>query len=304
MTTSTSTRSALQTVLDAVWPGRTPSPDPPLASALALARANQVHGALARRHPGELAGELERVQRATATFATALAEATALLQAHDVHPVLIKCVPGTDHVYSNFDLVVGDALPEALTALSGWGVRTSRHPLERTKVLVHPVDGPAAHLHREASWWDVPCVDGAVLRARAMDTGTWHVPAEVDQLRIWVAHALFQNLAVDLAELLALRPLLEPGLVEQAAAACRREGWERGFRCVVEVVERAIEMLDDGAVIPVPVRLPLRASAALAEHVRHLAGTHRPRAAGREMALRGPLVLAKLRRARLARAAR
>jgi len=296
-------RTPLHDVLDAVWPGRTPlDRDSDLTPALALARANQVQGALARSYPMALAAELRRVEIATAAFDTALTEAAGRLRAHGVDPVLIKCVPGADHVYSNFDLVVGDMVPDALRALNGWGVRTSRHPFERTKVLVYPRAGPAAHLHREASWWDVPSVDGTLLRSRALDTGLWLVPARVDELRIWVAHALFQNLAVDLAELLALRPLLEDTLIEQAASDCRREGWERGFRRVVTVVRRVVRVLDDGGAPPVPLRLPMRASGALSEHVWHLGATGRPGAAVRESVLRGPLLLAKARRVRRTRA--
>jgi hypothetical protein len=294
---------ALEQVLGAAWPGRAvPAPTGELGPALRLARANQVQGALARQYPELLAEELHRVERATAAFDRALGEAGGILRRHGVDPVLIKCVPGADHVYSNFDLVVGEQLAEAVTALDGWGVRASGHPLERTKIFVQPPEGPSAHLHQEASWWDVPVVDGAGLHARATDCGNWLAPAPVDQLRIWIAHALFQNLSVDLSELIALRSLLRTDLVDEAAAACREEGWERSFRRVVAAVTAAVDALDAGASVPVPVRLPVRSSVELRDHVVHLARTGRAPAALREAALRGPLLLAKARRVRRSRA--
>jgi hypothetical protein len=294
---------ALEQVLGAAWPGRPfPEPTGQLDLALRLARANQVQGALARRYPDVLAEELRRTEQATRAFDRALSEAGAILRRHGIDPVLIKHVPGADHVYSNFDLVVGAQLDESVAALTGWGARAAGHPLEKTKIFVEPPDGPSAHLHQEASWWDVTAVDGAALRARASDGGNWLVPAPVDQLRIWVAHALFQNLSVDLSELLALRPLLQGDLVDEAAAACRLEGWERSFRRVVVAVADVVEALDAGASVPVPVRLPVLASVHLHEHLVHLARTGRVRAAVREAGLRGPLLLAKARRVRRSRA--
>jgi hypothetical protein len=294
---------ALEQVLGAAWPGRPlPKPTDQLDLALRLARANQVQGALARRYPDVLAAELRRTEEATDALDQALTEAAGILRSHGIDPVLIKYVPGADHVYSNFDLVVGDQLTEAVTALAEWGSRVSGHPLEKTKIFIEPPNGPSAHLHQEASWWDVPTVDGAGLRARASEGRNWLVPAAVDQLRIWIAHALFQNLSLDLSELLALRPLLQMDLVDEAAAACRLEGWERSFRTVVVAADSVVRALDAGACIPVPVPLPVRASVDLREHLVHLARTGRGTAAVREAVLRGPLLLAKARRVRRSRA--
>lgn len=296
---------ALGQALAAAWPGRAlPEPTGDLHLALRLARANQVQGALARAYPDVLGAELRRVQEASEAFDQALSEAGAILRNRGIDPILIKYVPGADHEYSNFDLVVGEQLSEAVGALTGWGFRTRGHPLERTKIFIQPPGRPAAHLHQDASWWDVPSVDRGLLRARATDGGNWLVPAPEDQLRIWVAHAVFQNLSIDLSELLALRPLLHTDLVEAAASACRSEGWERSFRRGVAVAARAVEALDSGMCVPVPVRLPLLASLDLREHVVHLSRTGRARAATREAALRAPLLLAKARRVRRDRAGR
>lgn len=296
---------ALQQVLGAAWPGQeSPETIDQLDLALRLARANQVEGALARQYPQLLGYELRRVEQATAAFESAVTEAAGILRAHGIDPVLIKYVPGADHEYSNFDLVVGTQLDEAVAALAGWGVRVPGHPLEQTKIFVKPPTGPMAHLHQAACWWDIPAVDGTTLLARARDNGRWLVPAPVDELRIWVAHALFQNLSADLSELLAMRPLLRPELVEEAALSCRSEGWERGFRLAVGTISDVVAALDGGEVVPVPVALPVGASVALHEHVRHLVRSGRGTAAAREAGLRVPLLLAKARRVRRSRAGR
>lgn len=292
-------------VAAAVWPGRTPAARPTdPARALALARANHVRGALVRRYPGVFAAELDQVRRAAEDFDRALVEATTLLRRHGVEPLLIKYFPEADH--GDFDLVVGDALPAALAALRPWAARTATHPLEPGKVLVYSRTGPAAHLHRQVSWWGVPAIDGDLLRAHARDAGGWLVPDPVDDLRVRIAHALFQNLALDLSELLALRPLLDPeaALVAPAVAACRREGWVAGFRGTVAAARDAIGDLDRGRVRPVPVMLPPAASCALAGHAGHLLRHGHPGAATWEVLLRPPLLLAKARRVLLGRRGR
>ncbi|MGY1914997.1 hypothetical protein [Blastococcus sp. SYSU DS0973] len=290
----------MSTVIAAAWPGRNPAEFDPdrVEQVRALAKLNQVEGAVARHYRDWLSDDVATVDEATAAFDANLEEAATLLDLAGIRPILIKCVPGVDHVYSNFDLVVGDSLPEAVQALAGWGIRTSTHPLEHSKVLVYPAAGPAAHLHTAAAWWDVPAVDTERLRARATGTGPWLIPAESDQLRIWVAHAVFQNLAFDLSELLALRSLLRQDVIDAAALECRREGWEGPYRRALRVAERTVDMLDRGENPPLPVALPVRDSLAIAEHVRYLATAGQPRAALRELVLRAPLVLAKKRRAR------
>src|SRR5579884_166972 len=133
----------------AVWQGqRLVEPGPALDAALRLARRNGVQGELARVYPEALGAELSRVQHGNAEFRRRLGEAASRLQAAGVSPVLIKCDPAADFVYSNFDLVVGgDGWARSLGALESWASRFSGHRLEPDKLILHPPTGPAAHLH-------------------------------------------------------------------------------------------------------------------------------------------------------------
>lgn len=300
MVSSTTPR---ELVLRAVW-HRSPPPDPDsatLAEALRLARRNQVEGVLCRAYPTHLAAELTEIVRQHEEFRRNLDAVSSLLRAAGVEPILIKAPPGLDYVYSNFDLVVGDdGWQAAIAALAGWAVRRSTHPLEQvTKLLMHPPVGPAAHLHRAVAWFDIPVVPTDRLRARAHATpdGDWLVPAPADELRIMLAHAVFQNMAIDLAELLTVHALsAEEETVRDARSEATREGWRRGFDDAWAVAESATARLGLGEDVRVPVRLPIaRSLLAGAEHARGLHRSGRRKAAWREALLRVPLVLAKQR---------
>jgi hypothetical protein len=294
--------AARELVVAVAWAGG-PAPaadDATLAAAVALARRNQVEGRLAAAYPDRLAGELARVREAAGAFARNLAQAAGRLAAAGVTPVLIKADPAEAYVYTNFDLVVGDdGWAAAVAALVPWAAGTSAYWLEPDKLLVHPADGPAAHLHRSVAWFGIPVVLTDRLRARARPAtgGDWRVPGPVDALRITCAHAVFQNLAFDLSELRGLRgPLGDADLVAAARAEAAAEGWRRGFEAAVATATVAMHRLDQGRPVPLPV--PLGALAGLAagtEHALHLAAAGRPWLAARELALRGPLVAAKRR---------
>jgi hypothetical protein len=295
--------AARQVLAAVAWADEPPPPvdDATLAAAVVLARRNQVEGRLAGAYPDRLAGELARVREATAAFRRNLGQAAGRLRAAGVTPVLIKADPAEAYVYTNFDLVVGDdGWPAAVAALAPWGARSSAYWLERDKLLVHPTGGPAAHLHRSVAWFEVPVVPTERLRARALPSGdgAWWLPAPVDALRITCAHALFQNLAFDLSELRSLRrQLADDDLVAAARAEAAAEGWRRGFEAAVTTAAQAIARLDRGWAVglPVPLEVPASLAAGL-EHAAHLAAHGRLGVAGRELALRGPLVAAKRRR--------
>ena len=72
-----------------------------------------------------------------------------------------------------------------------------------------------------------PVIPTARLRARARPAidGDWLVPNQSDELRITLAHALFQNLGIDLSELLTIRALSEGAAVADAhREAAARDG--------------------------------------------------------------------------------
>jgi len=294
-------RLAMAVVSAAVWRGEAmPVDDAVLAAAVSEAKRNQVQGLLARAYPRQLSGLLRSVEAATAEFRHNLTVVTSRLRNAGVRPILIKADVGGDYVYTNFDLVVGEQWNVAHGALADWHVATSGHPLEPDKVLLHPASGPAAHLHRTVSWFGIPVIPADRLAARAvMSPGGWLQPAPAEQLRIWLAHGVFQNFAFDLSELLAIRPLLQPDVVAEAGDEARREGWRAAFGEALRTVRRAVGRLDDGDDVLFPVPLPASASIAVAcEHVRHLVRTGQSAAARREAILRGPLAMVK--RCRLA----
>jgi hypothetical protein len=286
----------------AVWHGRRlVEPGPELEAALRLARRNQVHGELARVYPDALGAELERVTQGNAEFRRRLGEAVTRLRTAGVDPVLIKCDPAADFVYSNFDLVVGaDGWTRSLEALDGWAAHASGHRLEPDKLILHPPTGPAAHLHRDASWFGVVAVEAGRLRQHARREPATGVlrPDPSDELRLLVAHAVFQNLAFDLGELLAIRAELargaDPGEARRRSAA---DGWGRGFAAAYAVARRTMEALDRMEPVDLPAGLPPLASLRDGVlHAAHLLRDGRAAMGLRELALRGPLVGAKLRR--------
>ncbi|QGV78002.1 lipopolysaccharide biosynthesis protein [Streptomyces ficellus] len=298
---------------DAVWHGLARRADDQLLRrALVLAQRNRVAGRLARRYPDRLAGPLADADRANDRLRANLAAATGLLTAAGVPAVVIRADADGGHGRDDFDLVVPeDRWSAADRALTGWYRHRSRYWLERsTKVLLEPVDGgPAAHLHRTVSWYGVPVIPTGDLFARAVphhgdgdrDGGRRLVPDPADQLRIRLAHALFRNQTLDLSDLLAIRPLLTPGVTARAQRAAEREGWPLALRAALTAATDAIERLDRGQTVrlPLPLPVPLSLRAGL-EHAGGLLRSGRRGPAARELALRVPLVLAKkLRRADL-----
>ncbi|WP_149182503.1 lipopolysaccharide biosynthesis protein [Streptomyces sp. TRM49041] len=289
-------------LVDAVWRGDVRSAgDAELRGALAAARRNQVEGLLARAYPRQLARTLAEVDTRNERFRHNLDEVTDLLRAAGIPAVLIKADATGDHTYTNFDLVVPDGRWHAAgEVLADWSAHRSVYWLERsTKVLVHPPIGPAAHLHASVSWFGVPVVptDGLFARAVPSPGHTWLVPGPADRLRIWLSHGLFQNLSLDLSELLAIRPLLRPAVVIEAGREAAREGWATGGRLALSTALDTIGRLDRGEPVELPVPLPLKTSLRVAaEHSRHLLRQGRTGTAAREAALRLPLVVAKRRR--------
>lgn len=297
---------AASLLADAVWRGKAPAASKPeLREALALARRNHVEGRLAQAYPEQLAHVAAEVRTARGLFARNLAQVTGRLGAADIPAVLVKGDLPDDCVRNDFDLVVEERHWDGtFTALAGWYVHSSTYWLERTtKALLFPPVGPALHLHTGISWFGVPVMPAAQLLDRAGGNGHGCLsPAPVDELRIWLAHAMFQNLALDLSELFAVRDLLRRDIVEAGREEAAREGWLTGYDAAVAAARSAISRLDGGAPLglPVQLRLPLslRAGAEHAYHL-HLRGQHL--AASRAAALRVALVAAKQRRRMLVR---
>jgi hypothetical protein len=308
-------------LLEAVWHGkasRLVEDTHVLVAALEMARRNLVEAALVGTYADHFPFvQQERLQRAARTLWRNLREVGSLLSSAGVPAVLIKSgidlrpqslqrrVQTSPNVglraseYGDFDLVVGhDYWSSAVRALDRWG-KTRTHRIEPGKLMVSPADGPAAHLHRAAGWFGVPVLPTQQLRARARpahDLGGLLLPAPPDELRIWLAHAAFQELAFDLSELVYLRPLASAAVLAEAQVEAEREGWPRAFRAASQRAAAAMQELDAGRVITLPVLLsPAATLVGGAEHGINLLRS-RHLSAGCRGLLVNPLLVAAKRR--------
>jgi len=297
-------QAAAALLTDAIWRGKTRDVGPPeLQQALALARSNHVEGRLAGAYPEQLQCVSAKVKIGNVLFERNLEQVGGRLHRDGIPSVLIKAeLPGMS-VSRDFDLVVRERQWEqAIGALSGWYVHREEDRFERsTKARFYPPVGPGVHLHAGVSWFGVPVLPADRLLGQATPDGRgWLRPAPADNLLIWLAHALFQNLTFDLSELLAVRDLLKRDVISEARREAARQGWRGGFDGALATADSAIDRLDRGAALSFPVPLPLPLSLwAGAEHSYHQLRRGRARAAGREAALRIPLVAAKRPRALL-----
>lgn len=293
------TETAARLLGDVLWHDRRPilSTDA-AAEVMDLAVRNNVELRLARAYPDRFEDTLAQGSAQVAAFRLNLEVAAQRLNDAGVSPILIKADTEGDYTYSNFDLVLGDdGWDRALVALHGWAVTTSSHPLERTKLLLHPAHGPAAHLHRSVAWFDVPVMPTAELRARAVrGPGPWLVPDPADRLRIYVAHAVFQNMAIDLSELLELRGA-PAATLETARRRSASDGWGPAFDVAWSAAEQSMARLNAGEGVSLPTPLPVVGSLVAGwRHAFSLARRRERLLALRAFALRVPLVAAKRRR--------
>ena len=290
-------------LLDAVWRHDVrPAGDDELRRALAAARDTNTQALLAHCYPEQLAETVAEVAEREAAFRSNAHDATERLLAAGIPSVLIKADGPGEHVGGDFDLVVPDGQwAAAATTLSPWCVRRERYWLERsTKVLLWPPSGPAVHLHASVSWFGVPVMSNGRLFARAVaaDDRPWLEPCPADRLRIWLAHALFQNLSFELSELLAIRPLLRPDVMAEARRESAREGWGTAHSQALATAAETVGRLDRGEFVALPVGLPARVSLHVAvEHTPRLLREGRIKEAARQVALRVPLCVAKSRKA-------
>jgi O-antigen/teichoic acid export membrane protein len=294
----------LSLLTEVVWRAKVPHATPAeLERVLALARRNQAEGRLALAYPQQLSHVLAEVRVADELLARNIRQVSGRLQQAGIPSVLIKSGEAGDYVHTDFDLVVArQHWDAAFTALAGWYVHRSTYWLERsTKTFLYPPVGPALHLHAAVSWFGVPVLPTKQLVTRANMNGHGCLsPAPADRLRIWLAHAIFQNLSLNLSELFAVRELLQPEVIKAARGHADREGWRAGFDGALAAAEATIDRLDLGLPVALPVALPMPLSVrAGVEHARHLQRAGENAAAAREAALRIPLVVAKRRRLRI-----
>jgi O-antigen/teichoic acid export membrane protein len=294
---------ALSLLTEVVWRGKVPDATPAeLRRVLTLARRNQVEGPLALAYPQQLSHVLAEVRVADELLTRNIRHVTDRLQQAGISSMLIKYGKSCDYVHTDFDLVVArQHWEDTFATLGDWYVYRSTYWLERsTKTFLYPPVGPALHLHAAVSWFGVPLLPTQQLVARANTNGHGCLsPSPADRLRIWLAQALFQELSLNLSELVAVRELVQPRVIKAARDHAGREGWRGGFDGALAAATDAIYRLDRGLPVTLPTALPLRLSVwAGAEHARHLQRAGNISAAAREAALRMPLIIAKRRRGR------
>ncbi|MGC0333604.1 glycosyltransferase involved in cell wall biosynthesis/O-antigen/teichoic acid export membrane protein [Streptomyces sp. SAI-170] len=263
-------------LLDAVWHRvARPAGDEELRRALTTARRGGADGLLARAYPRQLAGTVAEVKRAEALFRGTARGVTERLRDAGIRSVLVLADGPGDHRRGDLDVMVPDgqwaAAQEVLVRWRGGPERSG--PQHGTKP-----DGPAVRLRSLVRWFGVPvlCDDPLFDRAARADGHPWLEPRPADRLRIRLAHGLFRKRALDLSDLLAIRPLLRADVLADAAREAGREGWAEAHAHALRTAREAIDLIDRGEVVDLPV--PLAASLA---HGAATAHTGRPRHQGR-----------------------
>lgn len=229
-------------VIEVAWRGAAPRvTDADLRQALDLARRNRVEGRLACAYPDQLAELRAENRAAVELFNRRLGEVMEGLRRAGVPAVLIPAGLPSDHAGASIEIVV----PE----------RERRRALT---VLGAPAGGPPLRLHTSASWFGIPVLSGErLLSAARRNRHGLLIPAPADYLRIRLAQALYQDLVLDLSGLLAVHSLRHPAIVTDARDQARREGWQPGFDDVLAAAGDAIDRLDRGLPVALPVPLPL-----------------------------------------------
>jgi O-antigen/teichoic acid export membrane protein len=292
---------AVPVLIDAVW-RRTArkATDTELHQALILARRNHVEGRLARAYPAQLPDVLGEARLTAKLFARNLHQVASSLDRAGIPAVLIEAGPPGDHVGTSIDMVILEQYWRgALTALADWYVQSSTYQLEHSATaLLFPSTGPGLHLHADVSWFGVPAFPTRRLLARARkNRGGFLIPAPADYLRIWLAQALFQNLTLDLSRLLAVCNLLHPTVITIARAEASREGWRADFDRALAAAGRAIDSLDRGLPVNLPVPMPVSQSLGIStEHPHHGRPIGLPGPADQDAALQEPFAVAQRQR--------
>jgi O-antigen/teichoic acid export membrane protein len=252
---------ATSLLIQAVWRG-TPqrASDAELERALELARRNRVEGSLAGAYPMQLANVLAETRAAAKLFTVQVGQVASSFLDAGIQAVLIPPGAPGDHTGASIEMVVPERdWRRALTVLADWYEhRATSLQGDSTTAVLYALAGPELRLHTSVSWFRVPAFPTERLldRARRNSVGLT-VPAPADYLRIWLARAVFQDLVLDLSSLLTVCGLLRPAVVMNARAEARREGWHAEFGDALAVARDAIDRLDRGLPVDLPVPLPV-----------------------------------------------
>jgi O-antigen/teichoic acid export membrane protein len=289
--------SVASLLIAAVWLGAPPKiTDAELQQALELARRNRVEGRLARAYRAELPAVLTEARAIDGLFALHLGQVTGCFRNLGIPAVLMTPSvlltarkPGGRR-RASIELIVPERhWARAMAALADRYVHSTTYQLgQHISTMLYPPVGPELHLHTGAAWFGLPVVSTDRLLSRARwDRRGLLVLAPADYLRVWFAQALFHDLVLDLSSLMTICKLLQPAVITDARTEASREGWRAGFEDVLAAASSAIDQLDRGLPVSLPVPLPLtptlRAAAAPAPYWQKLV---QPAAAGSRAAVR------------------
>jgi hypothetical protein len=134
----------------------------------------------------------------------------------------------------------------------------STHRLgDSVTAMLYPAAGPEIRLHTGASKFGIPLSADRLMSRASLNQGNLLIPAPADHLRIRLAQALSQDLALDLSALMAICRMLQPAVVADARAEAYREGWHSDFDTALAIAGGAIDRMDHGLAVGLPVPLPL-----------------------------------------------
>lgn len=244
-------------LINAIWWENNPEvTEAELRSALALALLNRVEGRLARAYPLELADLLSEVNNATESYVRIIHHAAHHLRHARIPALLIEDGRISDSASGGVNLVVPRRYWRgALSALSmGDARRIALHPDQHERALIELSEGHRLELHTDLSWLGTQFLPTNQLMARARRGKEGLLePSRVDYLRIILGRALIHHRQLYLSQLLILWDLMSPAVVMAARIEAGREGWLRSFDDMLALAENAINMLDQGQSIPLPV---------------------------------------------------
>jgi hypothetical protein len=244
-----------------VWRGAPPrTTNAGLRQALELARRNRVEGRLARAYPAQLAAVLTKTRAVDERVALHVGQVTGRLRNVGIPAVLMTAETPGGGGSTSIELIVPERYwRRTLAALADRYVHSSTYQLGPSiSAMLYPASGPELYLHTSASWFGLPVVSTDRLLSRARwDRRGLLVPAPADYLRVWFAQALFWDLVLDLSSLLTVCNLLQPAVITDARTEASREGWHAGFEDVLTAVSSAIDRLNRGLLVSLPVPLPL-----------------------------------------------
>ena len=199
---------------------------------------------------------LAEVRIAGELYTRNLLQAVDHLQNAGIPAVLIKSGLRGDHVSTSIDLVVSEQDGRgALSALADWSVDSIVDRLEySSRAAFYPRTGPVLYLHTGLSSLGISTLPTRRLLGRACRNryGVL-VPVATDYLRIRLAQALSQDLALDLSLLLAVRKLMRPGIIKVARGEASREGWVGSFDRALATTRCVMADLDRGLPVDLPV---------------------------------------------------